>query len=154
MPLESYFSYSQKSRRINLWQGMAMMSSNPSLVDCNQEANNVTYLWDDFTHHPLEESFVFIYQRTHEINAMLVCIETFVGYSKIILYCIKVSFLNFYWIQRIKLYIKKLTSCTFGVYDDFKFFIWETAIILLLICYTPQKSVYTTNINTYCTTLL
>ena len=108
MHLASYFSYSQKSRRLNLWQGMAMMSSNPSLVDCNQEANDVTYLWDDFTHHPLEESFVFIYQRTHEINAMLVCIETFVGYSKIISYCIKVSFLNFYWIQRIKLYIKNL----------------------------------------------
>ena len=108
MHLASYFSYSQKSRRLNLWQGMAMMSSNPSLVDCNQEANDVTYLWDDFTHHPLEESFVFIYQRTHEINAMLVCIETFVGHSKIILYCIKVSFFNSYWIQRIKLYIKNL----------------------------------------------
>ena len=106
MHLASYFSYSQKSRMVNLWRGMAMMSSSPSLVDCNQEANNVTYLWDDFTHHPLEESFVFIYQRTHEINAMLVCIETFVGYSKIILYCMKVSFWKFYWIQRIKLYIK------------------------------------------------
>jgi hypothetical protein len=130
------------------------MSSNPSLDDCNQEANNVTYLWDDFRHHPLEESFVFIYQRTHEINAMLVCIETFVGYSKIILFCIKVSFLKFLLNSTHQTIYKKLTSSFLGVYGDLKFFIRETAIMILLICYTPQKSVYTTNINTYCTTLL